>query len=187
VSYIKIKNTGKADSAHPYAYAVYGVGLQALDFWNRVFESRGGNGCSFLVFVVRYKSRGLCNELIPSSEEYYRMCNCAWSINLKPQRPRPQPVFCATKKKQNPLPDIPQPFRDFNAAYMIYTNITRNYPCAFKAVAYKRLQQQHIASICFQTRTQSDQSNNNYRLQKHWYFCKRLSVGLFMVLLSLHT
>ena len=77
VSYIKIKNRGKADSAHPCAYAVYGVGLQALGFWDRVFESRGGNGCSFLVFVVRYVSRGLCDELIPRSEESYRMCNCA--------------------------------------------------------------------------------------------------------------
>ena len=58
--------------------ATIGIILQSLDCWDRGFESRSGNGCSSLVFVVYCVGSGFCDELMSRVEESYRVhvSNC---------------------------------------------------------------------------------------------------------------
>jgi hypothetical protein len=50
------------------------LNLQTFDYWDREFESRRGHGYSSLVFVVYCVGSGICDELVTSSEEFYRVC-----------------------------------------------------------------------------------------------------------------
>ena len=52
---------------------VVAVRSKPLDCWDRGFEYRRGHGSSFPVFVVCGVGSGLCDELIPRSEESYRV------------------------------------------------------------------------------------------------------------------
>jgi hypothetical protein len=54
--------------------AVLDVDLKPLDCWDHGFESRCGNGCCFLWFIVCRAGSGLCDELITHSEESYWLC-----------------------------------------------------------------------------------------------------------------
>jgi hypothetical protein len=58
--------------------------LQSLDCRDRGFESRSGNGCSSLVFVVCCVGSSFCHEPITRVEESYRVhvSNSVWSRNL---------------------------------------------------------------------------------------------------------
>jgi hypothetical protein len=75
-------------------------GLQPLDSWDGVFESRWGHGCSSLVFVVCCVGSGLCDELITGSEESNRLCVSVSDIEISTvKRPRPEMGWGATGKK----------------------------------------------------------------------------------------
>jgi len=56
-------NIGKYLNVDPGGRAVYGVGMQSFDCWDREFESRWGHGYSSLVFVVCCVGSGLYDRL----------------------------------------------------------------------------------------------------------------------------
>jgi len=60
--------------ADPGSRAVWIVCLWPLDCWYRGFQSLWGHGFSALGFVVCCVGSGLCDRLITSSDEKYRVC-----------------------------------------------------------------------------------------------------------------
>jgi hypothetical protein len=50
--------------------AVYDVGLRPLDCWDPGFESRCGQTCPSIVFVVCCVDSSFCDELTARSESY---------------------------------------------------------------------------------------------------------------------
>ena len=61
--------------------------MRPPDCRNRGFETRWGHGCSSLAFVLCSAGSGLCDRLITSSDDSYRLCACEsnfmWPRNFK--------------------------------------------------------------------------------------------------------
>jgi len=70
----------KAETGAP---AVYDVGLRPLDCWDRGFESRCGQICPSIVFVVCCVGSSFCDVLTARSEESYRFCVCTCVCDLE--------------------------------------------------------------------------------------------------------